>query len=86
MLVKTKRGGIRIQREQGSFFKRRNRMRYGCFVIGEAPKYYSGCIWKIEVAVKEDSDKFTGGLYNCIKDSFTIVNNSFISTYLTSRQ
>ena len=63
-------------------------MRYGCFVIGEAPKYYSGCIWKIEVAVTEDSDKFTGGLYNCIKDSFTIVNrtNSFISTYLTSRQ
>ena len=56
--------------------------------MGEAPKYYSGCIWKIEVAVTEDSDKFTGGLYNCIKDSFTIVNrtNSFISTYLTSRQ
>ena len=51
-------------------------MRYGCFVIGEAPKYYSGCIWKIEVAVTEDSDKFTGGLYNCIKDSFTIVKTS----------
>ena len=85
MLVKTKRGGIRIQREQGSFFKRRNRIRIrkvapgcsnGCFVMGEAPKYYSGCIWKIEVAITEDLDKFTGGLYNCIKDSFTIVKTS----------
>ena len=60
-------------------------MRYGCFVIGEAPKYYSGCIWKIEVAVTEDLDKFTGGLYNCIKDRFSHLNISNLQAVKSGR-
>ena len=66
-------------------------MRYGCFVIGEAPKYYSGCIWKIEVAVTEDLDKFTGGLYNkgqfhhCEQNKFFHLNISNLQAVKSGR-
>ena len=44
----------------------------GCFVKED----YSGVIWKVEVCITEDSDKSTGGLYDCIRDSFTIAKTS----------